>query len=169
MSSHPLDLEKQHKLRLKGTDGGKRDTSLVLATVLERTDKGTATKLMKKRAKSFSKKELKKSLNKARSSISQLRDRTKEGLSSGKSVGSVVSESTVSLTTVGDASSSGATTSTVEEVRGPSPALGGAAPMFRLYVQFYECGNINGKGSKQLFDTYVKLRVGEQVSSTVKS
>jgi hypothetical protein len=169
MTSHPLDTEKQHKLRLRGPKGSKLQTSLVLSTVLERTDKGTATKLMKKRAKSFSKKDLKRSLSRAKTSITQLRDKTMDGLSTSSNhkseTQSIITGSSVSLnhstnndssSFAGGSSGSFDESSCIRQVRSDKEP-----PKFRLHIQFYECGNLCGKGSKQFFDTFVKLRIGE--------
>ena len=165
ISSHPLDTEKQHKLRLRGPNGSKVKTSLLVSTVLERTDKSTATKLMKKRAKSFSKKDIKRSLLKARTSMSQLRDKTMDGLSTSSNHQSE-SQSTYSGSIqsldhspsyIGASSGSFNESSDVKQTN-----IDKEPPKFRLHVQFYECANLCGKGSKQFSDTFVKLRIGDQ-------
>ena len=172
MTSHPLDTEKQHKLRLRGPKGSKLQTSIVLSTVLERTDKSTATKLMKKRAKSFSKKDFKRSLKHAKSSISHLKDNISSSLNHKSDTQSMYAGSTQNLnhssgsgaeTTSLVGASSGSfdeSTSVLETKSDKEP------PKFRLHVQFYECGNLCGKGSKQFFDTFVKLKIGEQEFKT---
>ena len=171
MTSHPLDTEKQHKVRLRGPKGNKLQTCLVLSTILERTDKSTATKMMKKRAKSFSKKDFKRSLSRARSSISQFKDKTIDGLSGSSNfkseTQSTFTESTKSLNLSSAADSNSFVSSesfdepTVKQTKNDK-----VPPNFRLHVQFYECGNLCGKGSKQFFDTFVKLKIGEQEYKT---
>ncbi|KAL5259389.1 hypothetical protein ACHWQZ_G009739 [Mnemiopsis leidyi] len=171
MTSHPLDTEKHHKVRLRGPKGNKIQTCLVLSTVLERTDKSTATKMMKKRAKSFSKKDFKRSLSRARSSISHFKDKTLDGLSGSSNLKSEVqstyTESTKSLNFSSMADSNSFVSS--ESFDEPTVKLAKnekGPPNFRLHVQFYECGNLCGKGSKQFFDTFVKLKIGEQEFKT---
>ena len=174
MTSHPLDTEKQHKLRLRGPNGSKLQTSLVLSTVLERTDKSTATKLMKKRAKSFSKKDFKRGLSRAKTSISMFKDKTMDGLSISSNhkseTQSQFAGSSVSLnhSSVAETTSflGGSSVSTDESASVGHIINDKEAPKFRLHVQFYECGNLCGKGSKQFFDTFVKLRIGEQEFKT---
>ena len=169
MTSHALGTEQLHKLRVRGANGGKLQTSLVIATVLERTDKGTATKLMKKRAKSFSKKDFKRSLCKARSSLTQFKDKTKETFSSHPQLNTVSkSDSNSSLQNSGEVASATDASSSFEETSNLKQLTNGELEpaKYRIAIQVNECGNLCGKGSKQLFDTYVKLKVGELENKT---
>ena len=162
MTSHGLDTEQQHKLRVRGANGGKLQTSLVVSTILERSDKSTATKLMKKRAKSFSKKDIKRSLSKARSSLSQFKDKKKDSLNAAPNSGSASSlNNSAELASVTDTVSSGENCTNLKQTHDDRDPV-----KYRVSVQVLECGNLCGKGSKQLFDTYVKLKVGELENKT---
>ena len=162
MTSHGLDTEQQHKLRVRGANGGKLQTSLVVSTILERSDKSTATKLMKKRAKSFSKKDIKRSLSKARSSLSQFKDKKKDSFNAAPNSGSASSlNNSAELASVTDTVSSGENCTNLKQTHDDRDPV-----KYRVSVQVLECGNLCGKGSKQLFDTYVKLKVGELENKT---
>ena len=168
MTSHVLDTEQQHKLRVRGANGGKLQTSLVVSTILERSDKSTATKLMKKRAKSFSKKDIKRSLSKARSSLSQFKDKKKDSFNSQAQINAAPNSDSASslnnsaeLASVTDTVSSGENCTNLKQTHDDRDPV-----KYRVSVQVLECGNLCGKGSKQLFDTYVKLKVGELENKT---
>eukprot|EP00116_Pleurobrachia_bachei_P006747 sb/3467009/ len=161
--SHPLATSQDQKLRLRGVKGGKLRTILSVSTSIEKSDKQTANKLMKKRAKSFSKKELRRTITRAKTSLANLRVRADSIRAESEPPNS---EEPAGSSTGGDQVQNEQSPAAAA-VPSVSASTGGEdPPKYRLTVQFYECANLSGKGSKNFFDTYVKLRVGEQEQKT---
>ena len=124
-------------------------------TLIEKTDRKTATNLMKKRANTFSKKDLRRFSFRAKDGISTLKQKSKKPLATLKKSGSFFNKSAPSLA-IDDQESFES-----EDSR-PSKDLS----KYQLVVKFHEAGRLTGRNSKQTFDTYCRLKVGEDEVKT---